>query len=294
MSLKDIEILDEKDLSLDDDGSFDGEGGLWPVERLKPVVEALLFASGDPLQVKRVCQAVEGATRDEVLDALEAVGQDYAGRGIRLAEVAGGWQLRTAPEHHAFVKRLFKERPQRLTRAAVETMAIVAYKQPCTRADIEAIRGVDCGGVLESLVERRFLRIAGRRDVPGRPLVYATTKEFLELFGLKNLRELPTLVELGDDIKDMAEAGHFGESEDAEAPIIPLDGGELGDGHAQQEGAPQEAGPEQQGAQDAEEQGAQDAGERGAQDAEATAPQGDGSFQAPRSFGAAAPDPEKV
>jgi len=222
-----VDVLTDRELTVRDDIEAgepgDETGGLWPVDRLRPVVEALLFASGDPLSAKRICELIDGPTPEEALAALADLGTELRTRGIRLVEVAGGWQLRTAPEHHAVVKRLFKQRPQRLTRAAVETLAIVAYRQPCTRSDIEAIRGVDCGAVLETLVERRLLRIQGRRDVPGRPLVYGTTKDFLEVFGLKDLKSLPTLAELGDDIRDLADKGAFYESDGAEADILPLE-----------------------------------------------------------------------
>jgi segregation and condensation protein B len=195
--------------------------GVWPVERLRPLLEALLFAAGDPLPVKKMADYLEGPTADEVKAALADLANEYLTRGIRLIEVAGGWQMRTAPEHQRYVRKLFRERPQRLTRAATETIAIVAYKQPVTRQEIEAVRGVDSGGVLESLVERRLAKVVGRKDVPGRPLVYATTADFLELFGLKSIRELPTLPELGTDFERMSAQGGFTESEDA--AILPLE-----------------------------------------------------------------------
>ncbi|HYC54975.1 MAG TPA: SMC-Scp complex subunit ScpB [Candidatus Binatia bacterium] len=196
-------------------------GGLWPVDRLRPVLEALLFASGDPLAAKKVAEIVEGSTVEEVKATLADLSTDLLTRGIRLVEVAGGWQLRTAPEHQRYVRKLFRERPQRLTRAATETIAIIAYKQPVTRMEIEAVRGVDSGGVIESLVERRLVKVIGRKDVPGRPLVYATTKEFLEIFGLKSLRDMPTLPELGTDFERMSEQGGFNEAESAR--ILPLE-----------------------------------------------------------------------
>ena len=203
-------------------------GGRWPLDRLKPVVEALVFASGDPLPARRITELV-GATAAEVAAALEAIAAELDGRGIRLVEVAGGWQLRTAPEHHRVVKQLFKERPQRLTRASLETLAMIAYRQPMTKAEIESIRGVDCSGVLESLGERRLVRIAGRRDGPGRPLLYATTAEFLELFGLKDLRAMPTLPELGEELERMAEDSGFSTTGGAEAGVIPLEEGDSGE-----------------------------------------------------------------
>ena len=203
-----------------------GEGapGVWPVDRLGPVVEAILFASGDPLPARRIADIVEGATVEEVKASLAELATDHLTRGTRLVEVAGGWQMRTAPEHQRYVRKLFRERPHRLTRAATETVAIVAYKQPVTRQEIEAVRGVDTGGVLESLVERRLVKVVGRKDVPGRPLVYATTQEFLELFGLKSIRELPTLPELGHEFERMSEQGGFHETEEAE--ILPLEEGD--------------------------------------------------------------------
>jgi segregation and condensation protein B len=217
------------------------ETGVWPVERLRPLVEALVFAAGDPLPAKKMVDFIEGSTLDEVKATLADLATEYLTRGIRLVEVAGGWQMRTAPEHQRYVRKLFRERPHRLTRAATETVAIVAYKQPVTRQEVETVRGVDTGGVLESLVEKRLVKVVGRKDVPGRPLVYATTQEFLELFGLKSIRELPTLPELGHEFERMSEQGGFGESEDAE--ILPL---EEGDG-AEVEGTSREAEDQQDG-----------------------------------------------
>ena len=206
----------------EDDGDNAGvAGGLWPVDRLRPLVEAMLFASGDPLPARKMVEFVEGSTIEEVRATLADLATEYLTRGIRLIEVAGGWQMRTAPEHQRYVRKLFRERPHRLTRAATETIAILAYKQPVTRQEIESVRGVDSGGVLESLVERRLAKVVGRKDVPGRPLVYVTTREFLELFGLRNIHELPTLPELGSEFERMSEQGGFSESRDAE--ILPLE-----------------------------------------------------------------------
>ncbi len=208
------------------------DGGSWPVDKLKPVLEAVLFAAGDPLPVKRLTDLIAGASRLEVGAALTDLQGDYEGRGVGLLQVAGGWQMRTAPEHQSVIKKLFKERPFRLTRAAMETLAIVAYRQPVTRAEVESVRGVDCSGVLESLVERKVMKIAGRRDVPGRPLVYATTPLFLEMFSLKDLKALPTLAELGDEFTNLAEHTGFSESEEREAAVLPFEG-EDGEGEEQ-------------------------------------------------------------
>lgn len=234
--------------------------GVWPVDRLKPVVEALVFAAGDPLSIKKMVDFIEGSTADEVKATLTELATDLLTRGIRLVEVAGGWQMRTAPEHQRYVRKLFRERPQKLTRAATETIAIVAYRQPVTRQEIETVRGVDSGGVLESLVEKRLAKVVGRKDVPGRPLVYATTPDFLELFGLKSIRELPTLPELGHDFERMSEQGGFNESESA--AILPLEDehGTAQDdtGNDGGEAAGPQAGSEGDGADEADEVGGPD------------------------------------
>jgi segregation and condensation protein B len=140
---------------------------------------------------------------------------DYETRqgGFYLNPVAGGYQIRTRPEYMEYIKRLLQPKPQRLSKAALEALAIIAYKQPVIRADIEHLRGVDCGGVLRVLLERKFIRVLGRKEIPGRPLIYATTKRFLEVFGLKNLKDLPTPKEieefgssLSEEMDDAAES----------------------------------------------------------------------------------------
>jgi segregation and condensation protein B len=222
------------------------DGGSWPVEKLKPVLEAALFAAADPLPLKRLADVIDGSTRVELNTALTELQVDFETRGIHLVQVAGGWQLRTAPEHQSVVKKLFKERPFRLTRAGLETLAIVAYRQPATRAEVEAVRGVDCSGVLESLVERKVVKVAGRRDVPGRPLVYVTTPMFLEMFGLKDLKALPTLAELGDEFTTLADHTGFSESEEREAPVLPFEGDD-GEGQEQTAGAQDDNAVDEEG-----------------------------------------------
>jgi segregation and condensation protein B len=168
--------------------------------RLATVVESLLFAAGAPVPIARLVEALDGPSRAEVLAAIEALSTGYerAGRGLRVSQVAGGYQLRTAAENSPFVRRLLRERPPRLTRPMLETLAIIAYRQPCTRLEIEAVRGVDADAVLSTLSERRMVKIVGRKDAPGRPLLYATTREFLEAFGLPDLGAMPPLRELGE------------------------------------------------------------------------------------------------
>jgi segregation and condensation protein B len=221
--------LEDVSLKGDDAGVGDdsqSSQGSWPVDRLKPLVEALVFASGEAINAGRLAKAVRGASRQEVTAALQELQAECEARGVRLVEVAGGWQYRTAAEHAEPVRRLFKERPYRLSRAAVETLTVVAYKQPTTRQGIEGVRGVDSGGVLENLVEKRLIRIAGRLDAPGRPLVYETTKDFLELFGLKDLAAMPRLAELGDEMLMLADKAEFEQGAADEAAVLPLEPGD--------------------------------------------------------------------
>jgi segregation and condensation protein B len=166
-------------------------------QHLKSILESLLFAAGEPVSVARLAAAIEGVSRTEVQQALGAIAREYGGqgRGIVLEEVAGGYQLRTPKVHANYVRKLLAARPPRLSRPLLETAAIIAYRQPITRPEIEQLRGVDSGAVLETLLERRLVRIAGRKEAPGRPMLYATTPEFLEIFGLKDLDSLPDLKE---------------------------------------------------------------------------------------------------
>ena len=167
-------------------------------ERLKAILESLLFAAAEPVALAQLVTVLETVARDDVKKALGEMALAYAsgGRGIVLEEVANGYQLRTPKEHALYVRKLLAAKPPRLSRPLLETVAIVAYRQPITRPEIEQLRGVDCGGVLETLVERRLIQIAGRKEAPGRPIMYTTTREFLELFGLKDLSGLPDLEEL--------------------------------------------------------------------------------------------------
>lgn len=167
--------------------------------RLRSIVESLLFAAGEPITVGRIEKIARGYERKAILAALGAIAAacEENDRGIRLTQVAGGWQLRTPRENAEFIRQLREQRPVRLSRPALETLAIIAYRQPVTRAEVEAIRGVDVDAVVATLLERRLIRVLGRKDVIGHPLLYGTTAEFLETFGLKDLRSLPTLDDLG-------------------------------------------------------------------------------------------------
>ena len=186
-------------------------------ERLKSILESLLFAAGEPVSLARLAAAFDDMPRATVQKALAAMAASYAAenRGVVIEEVAGGYQMRTAKEHAGYVRKLLAARPPRLSRPLMETVAIIAYRQPITRPEIEQLRGVDTGGVLETLLERRLIKIAGRKEAPGRPMVYETTDEFLELFGLKDLEGLPDLSEFRE-IERAVEQASIGPIESVE------------------------------------------------------------------------------
>ena len=163
------------------------------------IIEALLFVSDEPLTVEKLLQVFDGVDRGTVCQLIEElrIKINSDGRPFVLREISGGFQLCTHPKYASWIKKLSSVRTNsRLSRAALETLAIVAYKQPVTRAEVEAIRGVSCTGVLSSLLDRRLIRIAGRQDVPGKPLLYRTTQEFLRHFGLRSVNDLPRISEL--------------------------------------------------------------------------------------------------
>ncbi|MCU0614221.1 MAG: SMC-Scp complex subunit ScpB, partial [Desulfobacterales bacterium] len=168
------------------------------IDNLKNIIESLLFVSETPLPLDRIQKTVPHADIHEIRSAVEILIQEHESRkgGFFLKEVAGGYQFRTRPEYHEWIKNLVQPNPVRLSKAALETLAIIAYKQPIIRNDIEHIRGVDCGGIIRTLMERKMVRILGRKEIPGRPLIYATTKYFLEFFDLKDLKDLPTPKEI--------------------------------------------------------------------------------------------------
>ena len=180
------------------------------MEDIKYIIESLLFVSDGPITIERIREVAAVGDKQVIRDALSELSQEYEARkgGFLLSEVAGGYQIRTRPEYNEYIKRLIQPPPVRLSKAALETLAIIAYKQPLLRSDIEHIRGVDSGGVLRMLLERKLVRILGRKDIPGRPLIYGTTRQFLEVFDLKDLRELPTpkeIVELGSALEEIVE-----------------------------------------------------------------------------------------
>jgi len=166
------------------------------MNNLRKLVEAFIFASDGPLSLDRLCVLTE-QPKTLIRPVVEQLLQNYAAaeRGFYLAEVAGGYQFRTVVELAPWLRKLSKDRATRFSKAALETLAIIAYRQPATRAEIEYLRGVDSGGVMKTLLDKNLLRILGKKDVPGRPLMYGTSRHFLELFGLRDLNDLPTLKE---------------------------------------------------------------------------------------------------
>jgi segregation and condensation protein B len=179
---------------------------------LTAIIESIIFAAESPLSLDRLCEMLPEHGRDEVKTALAELGSfhEERGGGFSLVEVAGGWQFRTCPVFHEYVARHVKTRAAKFSPSALETLAIVAYRQPVTRTEVEYLRGVDCGGVLKTLLEKKLVRIMGKKDIPGRPLIYGTTKDFLEIFGLKDLKGLPTLKE----ILALDESPHFEKQEE--------------------------------------------------------------------------------
>ncbi len=168
---------------------------------LKAIVEALIFASPDPLTPKAIYKLLDTEVKDDIKAAIEELKKDYERPGgLQLVEVAGGYQIVTRPDLHEWVRRLFHERStQKLSVQALETLAVIAYRQPITALEITEVRGVNTSGVLNTLLERHLVKIVGRKQVVGRPFLYATTKEFLIRFGLNDLSDLPK-------VEDMAEA----------------------------------------------------------------------------------------
>jgi segregation and condensation protein B len=173
---------------------------------LRAIIEALLFVSEKPLlieQIHRITDDLDSAGIRAILEELKAE-YSNSNRGMRIIEVAGGFQMVTAQELSAYLKKFYQRPPARLSQPTLETLSIIAYKQPITRRQIESIRGVDVSGIVKNLVNKGLLRTAGRKKAPGRPIVYITTRQFLEYFGLRSLEELPkieefALAEVGKD-----------------------------------------------------------------------------------------------
>ncbi|HHJ17890.1 MAG TPA: SMC-Scp complex subunit ScpB [Gammaproteobacteria bacterium] len=169
---------------------------------IKHVVEAVLLAAGKPLGIEQLLEVFgdgEKPDRDQLREAIATLQEEYAERGIELVQVASGWRVQVRQSMEPWVSRLTEEKPARYSRALLETLALVAYRQPITRGEIEDIRGVSVStSIMKTLQEREWVRIVGHRDVPGRPAMYGTTRQFLDYFNLKGLDDLPSLMELRD------------------------------------------------------------------------------------------------
>ena len=170
------------------------------MEDIKNIIESLLFVAEAPLNLDQFKKAIPEADTRTIKNAILALIEEYESRngGFFIHEVAGGYQFRTKPEYKEWIRRMFQPKPPKLSKPAMETLAIIAYRQPLLRSEIEHIRGVNSGNTLRILLERKLIRVLGRREIPGRPLVYATTNKFLETFDLKDLKDLPSLAEIGD------------------------------------------------------------------------------------------------
>lgn len=209
---------------------------------LKKIVEGLLLASNEPLSVKRIAEVfadqevfgdVEKPDPEEIQAAIDEIQADCRDHGYELKEVASGWHFQVRQELAVWIGRLWEEKPVRYSRAILETLALIAYRQPITRGDIEEIRGVAVSTtIVKTLMERQWVRIVGHRDVPGRPALYATTRQFLDYFNLKSLDELPSLGEIRDIDKINAELDFSQDQQVAEAMAPQLAeqaGGSLAD-----------------------------------------------------------------
>jgi segregation and condensation protein B len=194
-------------------------------EEKRRIVEALILAAPEPISAARIAEIIPYCKPGVAKDLVNELNTEYQeqDRAFEIWEGAGGYQIRTRAEFSGYLQRLRRQRSLRLSRAALETLAIVAYKQPATRAEVEQVRGVDVGAVLRSLLDRQLVRIVGHRDVPGRPMLYGTTRRFLEVFGLDSLKSLPTLRELAELRRERQEAAEDQPFEGHPAADVPVE-----------------------------------------------------------------------
>ena len=197
------------------------------IEKIRSIIESVIFSSEGPVTLEMMATAVEEVDKQELQVLVENLAVEWRSmnRAFHLVEVAGGWQFRTKPEYGAWLQRMHHDRPTKLSKPSLETLAVIAYKQPITRPEIEDLRGVDSGAVVKNLLERNLIRIIGKKDAPGKPMVYGTSTRFLEVFSLRDLGSLPSL----RDLKELDEDGGQqltlpaaeGEAS-AEEPAMPL------------------------------------------------------------------------
>ncbi len=211
-----------------------------PPQEVRAILEALIFASPQPIGSREIGRVLGGAPPDEWLPALEEIRADYArqARGLQLVEVAGGYQITTRPEYNDWVRDLLDPKtPTRLSIQALETLAVIAYRQPVTLPEVIELRGVKSGGVIKTLLEKRLIRILGRKDVVGRPMLYGTTKQFLLHFGLRDLSELPDIEEFADVLGEEVDVEGLKRAIEAPQPVdVPLveEGSPAGAGSAEE------------------------------------------------------------
>jgi segregation and condensation protein B len=206
------------------------DGPMLPRPEVRAILEALIFASSEPITPREISHVLQGVPKNEWLEALDEVKAEYSGdgRGLHVVEVASGWQITTRPEYNDWVRELLDpKQPTRLSIQALETLAVIAYKQPVTLPEIIELRGVKSGGVIKTLLEKRLIRIVGRKEVVGRPILYGTTKHFLLHFGLKDLSELPKVEEFAEVLgEEVDEPGLRRALEAPTAVDVPLGEGE--------------------------------------------------------------------
>ncbi len=202
------------------------ESPVLPAQEIRAILEALIFASPQPITPREIGEVLGGVSRSAWQEALDELKADYARdvRGLQLVEVAGGWQITTRPEYNDWVRELLDPKtPARLSIQALETLAVVAYKQPVTLPEIIDLRGVKSGGVIKTLLEKRLIRILGRKEVVGRPILYGTTKHFLLHFGLKDLSELPKIEEFAEVLGEEVDVEGLKRAIEAPPPAdVPL------------------------------------------------------------------------
>jgi segregation and condensation protein B len=214
------------DVNEADEKKDEGESPVLPPQEVRAVLEALIFASPQPVTPQEIGRVLGGVPKEAWLVALEELRADYGrdGRGLQLIEVAAGFQITTRPEYNDWIRELLDPKsPTRLSIQALETLAVIAYKQPVTLPEIIELRGIKSGGVLKTLLEKRLIRITGRKEVVGRPILYGTTKQFLLHFGLKDLGELPKIEEFAEVLGEEVDVAGLKRAIDAPRPVeVPL------------------------------------------------------------------------
>jgi segregation and condensation protein B len=212
--------------------SVPDEAPVLPAQEVRAILEALVFASPQPITPREIGEVLGGVPRSAWQEALDELKADYARdvRGLQLIEVAGGWQITTRPEYNDWVRALLDPKsPTRLSIQALETLAVVAYKQPVTLPEIIDLRGVRSGGVIKTLLEKRLIRILGRKEVVGRPILYGTTKQFLLHFGLNDLSQLPKIEEFAEVLGEEVDVEGLKRAIETPTPSeVPLAEGEAG------------------------------------------------------------------